>query len=206
MTGNEDTKIKIEKAALAEFMDKGFANASLRQIVKNAGLTTGAFYKYYSTKESLFAALVEPYANKIYSIYDVTLQNFQTLTSEEQQKAMIRVSTDSISEMLDYIYEHYDNFKLLLCKADGTPFTLFIHNLVEKETDSTLRFIEDMRNSGTNIPRLDKDFVHMVSSGMFSAMFEIVAHDMEKSKAVERVKMLKKFYTGGWEKLFGISF
>ena len=63
-----------------------------------------------------------------------------------------------------------------------------------------------MRNSGTNIPRLDKDFVHMVSSGMFSAMFEIVAHDMEKSKAVERVKMLKKFYTGGWEKLFGISF
>ena len=46
MTGNEETKAKIEKAALDEFMEKGFANASLRQIVKNAGLTTGAFYKY----------------------------------------------------------------------------------------------------------------------------------------------------------------
>lgn len=43
MTGNEETKAKIEKAALDEFMEKGFANASLRQIVKNAGLTTGAF-------------------------------------------------------------------------------------------------------------------------------------------------------------------
>ena len=40
MTGNEETKAKIEKAALDEFMEKGFANASLRQIVKNAGLMT----------------------------------------------------------------------------------------------------------------------------------------------------------------------
>ena len=28
---------KIQKAALAEFLDKGFQGASLRQIVKNAG-------------------------------------------------------------------------------------------------------------------------------------------------------------------------
>ena len=206
MTGNEETKAKIEKAALDEFMEKGFANASLRQIVKNAGLTTGAFYKYFSTKEDLFASLVEPYANKIYSIYDVALQNFQTLSSSEQQNAMTKVSSDSITQMLNYIYEHYDNFKLLLCKADGTEFTSFIHNLVERETQSTLIFIEDMRKSGTEIPQLDKDFIHMVSSGMFSAMFEIVVHDMEKSVAIERVKKLKMFYTGGWEKLFGISF
>ena len=206
MTRNEETKAKIEKAALDEFMEKGFANASLRQIVKNAGLTTGAFYKYFPTKEDLFASLVEPYANKIYSIYDVTLQNFQTLSSSEQQNAMTVVSTDSITQMLNYIYEHYDNFKLLLCKADGTEFTYFIHNLVERETQSTLTFIENMRKSGTEIPQLDKDFIHMVSSGMFSAMFEIVVHDMEKRVAIERVKKLKMFYTGGWEKLFGISF
>lgn len=121
----------------------------------------------FPTKEDLFASLVEPYANKIYSIYDVTLQNFQTLSSSEQQNAMTGVSTDSITQMLNYIYEHYDNFKLLLCKADGTEFTSFIHNLVERETQSTLTFIEDMRKSGTEIPQLDKDFIHMVSSGMF---------------------------------------
>ena len=36
---NEDVK---------EFLEKGFQGASLRQIVKKAGLTTGAFYGYYS--------------------------------------------------------------------------------------------------------------------------------------------------------------
>ena len=53
---------KIQDAALAEFLDKGFQGASLRQIVKNAGVTTGAFYGYFSSKEALFNALVEPHA------------------------------------------------------------------------------------------------------------------------------------------------
>ena len=45
-----------------EFLDKGFQGASLRQIVKNAGVTTGAFYGYFSSKEALFASIVEPHA------------------------------------------------------------------------------------------------------------------------------------------------
>ena len=53
---------KIQDAALAEFLDKGFQGASLRQIVKNAGVTTGAFYGYFSSKEALFASIVEPHA------------------------------------------------------------------------------------------------------------------------------------------------
>ena len=35
---------KIQEAVRAEFLDKGFQGTSLRQIVKNAGVTTGAFY------------------------------------------------------------------------------------------------------------------------------------------------------------------
>ena len=35
---------KIHIAAKQEFLDKGFSLASLRNIVKTAGVTTGAFY------------------------------------------------------------------------------------------------------------------------------------------------------------------
>lgn len=37
---------------------KGVQAASLRNIIKTAGVTTGAFYGYYGRKEELFAALV----------------------------------------------------------------------------------------------------------------------------------------------------
>ena len=57
-----DTLESIKEAAMEEFLDKGFQGASLRHIVKNAGVTTGAFYGYFSSKEALFNALVEPHA------------------------------------------------------------------------------------------------------------------------------------------------
>ena len=56
---------KIQEAALTEFLKKGFLGASLRQIVKNAGVTTGAFYGYFSSKEALFTAIVEPHASML---------------------------------------------------------------------------------------------------------------------------------------------
>ena len=52
----------ILQAAMEEFSEKGFLGASLRQIVKKAGVTTGAFYGYFSSKEALFNAIVEPHA------------------------------------------------------------------------------------------------------------------------------------------------
>lgn len=50
MTGNEETKAKIEKAALDEFMEKGFANASLRQIVKMQDLPQVRFINIFLLK------------------------------------------------------------------------------------------------------------------------------------------------------------
>ena len=49
---------RIHQAAQAEFLEKGFQRASLRSIVKSVGMTTGAFYGYYKSKEALFEALV----------------------------------------------------------------------------------------------------------------------------------------------------
>ena len=197
-----DTKEMIRQAAVSEFMDKGFAGASLRKIVKNAGVTTGAFYKYYPTKEALFAELVEEHAEHIYNIYDEILANFEELSPEEQTARMKETSRDGINEMLDYVYEHYDNFKLLLCKSEGTPFTSFIHNIVEREVASTDRYIELMRKSGKDMPYIDPELQHMIASGQFSGVFEIVVHDMEKEAAIRKVSMLKEFYTAGWERLF----
>lgn len=49
----------IHGAGMREFLEKGYKSASLRNIVKTAGVTTGAFYGYYDSKEELFEALVK---------------------------------------------------------------------------------------------------------------------------------------------------
>lgn len=52
LTTETGTQTRILAAAKTEFLEKGFRNASLRTIVKLAGVTTGAFYGYYSNKGS----------------------------------------------------------------------------------------------------------------------------------------------------------
>lgn len=64
----ENTRQNILNTALKHFLEYGFAGTSLRSIVKDAGLTTGAFYKYYPTKEAIFDALIDPYVEELYGI------------------------------------------------------------------------------------------------------------------------------------------
>ena len=97
---------KIQRAALAEFLDKGFLGASLRQIVKNAGVTTGAFYGYFSSKEALFASIVEPHAAALMGRFMEAQTTFAALPETEQPAHMGVESSDCIHWMVDYICSH----------------------------------------------------------------------------------------------------
>lgn len=202
----ENTKQNILAAAMEHFLEYGFAGASLRSIVKAAGLTTGAFYKYYPTKEALFDALIDPYVEHLYGIYDGILEEFQGLSAQEQTENMARTSSDGIEQMVDYVYEHYDNFRLLLRCSDNEKYSEMIHGLVDREVQSSKRYVEDMRSAGIDVPDISDSLGHMIYSGFFSAIFQIIEHDMDKEAAIENVRRLKAFYTGGWERLWGVRF
>ena len=79
---------RIQEAAMTEFLDKGFLGASLRQIVKNAGVTTGAFYGYFSSKEALFASIVEPHAKALMGRFMEAQTSFAELPEEQQPEHM----------------------------------------------------------------------------------------------------------------------
>ena len=87
-------------------------------ILHPAGLTTGAFYKYYPTKEMLFDALVDLYVNHIYEIYDGILVEFEKLSALDQTNNMSACAVDGMDQMVDYIYDHYDHFRLLFKCGD----------------------------------------------------------------------------------------
>ena len=192
---------KIQDAAMEEFLDKGFLGASLRQIVKNAGVTTGAFYGYFSSKEALFASIVEPHAKALMSRFMEAQTTFAELPEDQQPNHMGIESSDCVHWMVDYICAHREPVKLLLCRAEGTGYEHFVHNMVEIEVEYTLRYMEVLRRLGRNIPVLDHPLCHIIASGMFSGIFEIVIHDMPREQALRDVDQLRDFYTAGWLKL-----
>ena len=203
MNEEQSTLEKILTAGKAEFLDKGFKSASLRNIVKIAGVTTGAFYGYFSGKEALFAALVEEHAKAIMNIFMSAQEDFVKLPKEVQAQHMGVESRSSLNEMVDYIYKHFDEFKLLVCKSEGTSYENFVHNMVEIEVEQTLEFIEVLKSQGKNVPDMEKPVCHMIVSGMFTGIFELIKHDMKKENAVKYVSQLQDFYIAGWSKILG---
>ena len=53
---SEETRQQILDAALALFRDKGFEPATIREIAQRAGVSLGAAYYYFDSKEALVAA------------------------------------------------------------------------------------------------------------------------------------------------------
>lgn len=198
------TKQAILDAGESEFLSKGFRAASLRSIAKDAGVTTGAFYGYFKSKEELFDALVaQPYATMM-AQYTKAQETFAALPPMAQPDNMGNISGECMDWMVGFIYAHFNAFKLLLCCAEGTGYEGFIHQMAEIEVEATHRFFGVLRSLGHPVPEMDPQLEHILVSGMFSAFFEIVIHDMPQEQAVDYVKKLREFHSAGWQKLMGL--
>jgi AcrR family transcriptional regulator len=56
---------RIEAAALAQFIKSGYAATTTREIAQAVGLTPGALYAHYPSKEALFEAVVRRYQREL---------------------------------------------------------------------------------------------------------------------------------------------
>ena len=178
---NLTTLTNIRKAAKAEFLAKGFKSASLRNIVKTAGLTTGAFYGYYGSKEELFCALVD----EPYQVFHGTVQAgtggvclpSSRMSAGEYGRDIRAVHGLDGTRMYMRI-----TMRLNCCCAVRKVQNMrtWCTMMVEIEVAGHAPVcMQVLRSLGRTDPlRLDPQLEHILVSGMFTGFFEMVVHDM----------------------------
>lgn len=204
MGGNERTTLEaIHAAAKTEFMEKGFKSASLRNIVKTAGVTTGAFYGYYDSKEALFEALVGEQYDIFMNGYKQTIQEFNKMSPQKQIENLGTFSYEYMHDMLLYAYDNLTEFKLLLCCSDGTRFAGMLEEMVEIEIKATHDFQEMLDAIGQPSPQIDPQLEHILITGMFNTYFELIIHEIPIERAENYLSEMWDFYCAGWYKIMG---
>ena len=193
----------IHMAAKTEFLEKGFKSASLRNIVKAVGMTTGAFYGYYESKEALFGALVSEQYEYILNRFKKAQREFAQLPHERQPENLGDISGASMFDMLLYAYKNLEEFKLILCCSEGTRFDGLIDEMVEIEVQATHDYQAVLEELGYPSHRIDPKLEHILITGMFNAFFEIIIHEMPLDEAKNYLEEMRKFYTAGWMKIMG---
>ena len=194
---------RIHAAARDEFLEKGFQEASLRNIVKTAGVTTGAFYGYYGSKAELFRALVGEVYDTILATYQAALDAFASLPLEKQPEQMGKISRQCMKDMLQYMFAHRDACHLLLRCAEGTKYAFLIDEIVEREVDSTQKYYQTLAQLGQPVPPIDPWLEHILVTAMMKGYFEIVLHDMPPAAAQRYLEELNDFFTAGWARIMG---
>ena len=169
----------IHRAAKAEFLEKGYKDASLRNIVKSVGLTTGAFYGYYKSKEELFEAIVGEHYEYILKRFIKAQQEFAELPATRQPEVMSEISGLCMEDILHYAYEHLEECKLILVCSEGTKFAGLIDEMVEIEVEGTHAYQEVLRKLGRPSPHIDPSLEHILITGMFHTFFELIIHEIK---------------------------
>lgn len=174
-----------------EFLEHGFKGASLRQIVKQAGFTLGAFYGYYQSKEELFDALVKETADYIIVYIQGIYDEVKAYPPKERTEHMMECFAKRLPEAVDYLLEHREELQLLLMKAEGTRYENF---------SETMAAISE-KNVGKNIlwiSRHDMTF-RLLIHAYYRMLIQVVLSGEGRENILKAMMDIQSFYYYGFQ-------
>ncbi len=198
-----DSHIRIIDAARKEFLEYGYVDASLRRIAANANIRVSGLYKHFSDKEEMFASLVEPTIKGFYSLYH-EIENDYFDAMDQIHEDCEPEGGDETIRMMKFVYDHLEEFKLLVTCSSGTKYEEFVHEVAKLEEEVTMRYMAELKEKGCEVRNVDPVELHLLTSAYVESVFQPVIHDLNREKAMHYALTLQEFYRPAWKSLFGI--
>lgn len=191
----------ILDAAMVEFLEYGFKDASMRRIASAAGMSASGLYKHFASKEDMFSALVKP-----------ACQGLMALFRREENTQRQSIDAGDLSGWdsgrdaklaVAYIYDHLDAFRLIICRSQGTRYESFLHDLAVLEEETTLSFMEMLKKQGIPIRDFQRKELHLLTTVNVNAVFQTVEHGFTREEAMHYADTLDRFFAKAWREFFG---
>ncbi len=194
---------RIIAAAKQEFLEKGYVDASLRTIAAAAETSTNSIYVRFGDKEGLFSAIVEPVLSEMAERFIRIQEDFHQKDRAAQAAQMPEYADGGTAELLDYMYDHLDEFRLLLDASYGTRFHNFVDQLVRIEVEYTYKYMETVGCPAQFGDALTEKLLHIVTTSRFESIFEVIRHGMSREEAHQYIDLLSRYHRTGFLEIFG---
>ena len=193
----EGVSERILDCARAEFLDKGYTDASLRSIAAAADTSTNSIYVRFKDKEGLFSAIVEPVLSGMTERFLKIQEAFCHMDPGAQSAHMAEYADGGTMELVDYMYSHLDEFRLLLDASYGTRFHNFVDELVRIEVEYTYKYMETAGFPAHLEGAMTEKLLHIVTTSRFESIFEVIRHGMSREEAAEYIDPLSRYHRTG---------
>lgn len=136
----EHVRRSILAAAAEEFAESGYAGATLERIAARAGTSIGNLYKYFSSKEDLFAAAIPP--SLVRELALLLRKRVEAVGVERDIGALGQEHPYHLASaaLHRFAMAHRHALVFLLRNAEGTAYASFSEHLVKTLTNLALRY------------------------------------------------------------------
>lgn len=197
---------KIVQAAMREFQQKGFEQASMKAVADAVGMTSAGLYRHFESKQDMFAALVQPALDSLRVWLEKHVSSSYDVLELDNSDLMWDFDADfnDARMVLDVMYQQPEAFRLLICCAAGTPYENFVHDMTEQCTDEMMHFLQCCKARGLNVREIRRDEMHMLVSAYSAALIQPIEHGYDKADAERYLKTMVDFFTPGWRMITGL--
>jgi AcrR family transcriptional regulator len=196
--------MRILASAKQNFLANGYKSSNLRKICKDAGITTGALYRHFPDKASLFASIVDSVVQGIKNIYAASTEECFSFFNENEITQAFQVSYKAVTGFMNYIYENLDYFKLLLMCSNGTKYVHFVDDMVTLEMNEREKIFKILKKKNIEFSIVRRRESHLLTHSYFASIFEVVAHDFTRKEALDYAHTLVTYSNAGWRAILGI--
>lgn len=160
---SDEKKGRIFDAALQEFSVRTFSQASLNQIIKNAGIPKGSFYQYFDNKEDLYLYLIEVASKEKIEI----LSRVKEMNPDADVFEVIMHTTREFLELGEAKPGYIE--AAMLMELDNSEFIVKIRN---SSTEKFVKMVERDKERGLIKPEADSELViNMISTFSLNEYF-----------------------------------
>ena len=205
-SAKEKTKAKILASAVDLIIEKGFKNASMREMAKNAGVSNPTIYNYFPSKEKILYAYVEQKHKETAEILQ-NIKDFNTYTLKEQLQTLIETELDLYLEDREFILQisdmvfHSAGLKLESLYDNNEIFTDMVKDMLEIAIEAEEIPQPPLQE---HLPRLFWDYYIMVvaywvkdDSEMFENTTQFIDHSLGVIEALLQSSILNKTHDLG---------
>lgn len=200
----ETTHNNILKNAKKHFKKFGFREASIRNICSDAGVTNGAFYAHFKSKEELFDSLVSPCIKEFNSLYTAAEEGFFEIKSSDDIIKAFTETYKTTNTLVNFICSHRDIFLLILKSSGGTSWEGFEASLIKEESKSMRNFFELCKPFVKNPQNISDSAIRLGSSFLISSILNSFKKGLSAEEIINESKEVSAFCIGGYKYLLGI--
>ncbi|MBS7527440.1 TetR/AcrR family transcriptional regulator [Fusibacter paucivorans] len=174
----DDVRARIIDAALDEFAEKGFNNASMREIAQRAQITVGNIYRYFKNKEDLLKHCLSPLIEVIDAFVNRDYIAEMGISRHVEVREIIAVNITKL--YTDFPREFY----VLRNGLKGTLYNAYYDNVVQSVIAKMKRL------SFSEMIAIDPMIYEIMARNQIEAIIYILEH--AEPEDVER--LVKQFF------------